>query len=119
MMSRPGQFPSVLPVVRTEADVKPPMRFSPDNSIALPIGDENTHFKEFYAIPEVIADGRARLKKARSKLELRVVPGNTVTRGGMTLLMWHRTSSARRRRTARNRRRPSSVVHTERRSCGC
>ncbi|WP_285746623.1 hypothetical protein [Lentzea sp. NBRC 105346] len=86
MQTRPGQFPSVLPVVQTGVGAQPPLMFAVDNTIALPLGDNTTQFKEFYATPEVIADAQARLKEVGSKLRLKVVPGNTVTHDGTTLL---------------------------------
>ncbi|SDO71642.1 hypothetical protein [Lentzea jiangxiensis] len=84
---RPGQFPSVVPVVETGVAAKPPMMFSSDNSIGLPLGRGGTQFREFYATPEVIADAQARLKEVGSKLELKVAPGNTVRYEDSTLLM--------------------------------
>ncbi|MGZ3146146.1 hypothetical protein ACVDFE_29960 [Lentzea chajnantorensis] len=84
---RPGQFPSVVPVVETGVAAKPEMMFSSDNSLALPLARGGNQFREFYATPEVIADAQARLKEVGSKLELKVAPGNTVRHGDTTLVM--------------------------------
>ncbi|MBL7253233.1 aldo/keto reductase [Paractinoplanes lichenicola] len=82
--------PDVVPrfVVRrpTIADQHPPIRVSPDGTIAInaePDGRKN----EFYTTPERLDGLNQQLRAANSAVTLTATPENTVTVGGETLVM--------------------------------